>query len=227
MLHVELVAAAAAAGKHVFCEKPVGGTPEDVVAAIGATTSAGVVNGVGYNYRWAPLVQYAPQLIADGTLGEITHYRGRFFSMYGSDPLGLLSWRFLARRGRLRRIRGPAEPLGRPGALAARRRSPAWSGPDGDRSSPTVRCRPGRPATTGGAGPDDPTGDGHQRGLRGDALRVRLRASPARSRPAARSSGPRARTPSRSTARRARWRWNLEQLNELQVYVAADDAHTG
>jgi predicted dehydrogenase len=40
-------------------------------------------------------VQYARQLIADGTLGEITNYRGRFFSMYGADPLGVLSWRFL------------------------------------------------------------------------------------------------------------------------------------
>ena len=54
-----------------------------------------MISGVGYNYRWAPLVQYARRLIADGRLGEITNYRGRFFSMYGSDPLGVLSWRFL------------------------------------------------------------------------------------------------------------------------------------
>ena len=52
------------------------------------------ITGVGYNYRWAPLVQYAKNLIADGTLGEITNYNGRFFTMYGSDPMGLLSWRF-------------------------------------------------------------------------------------------------------------------------------------
>jgi predicted dehydrogenase len=94
MMHVELVEAAAAAGKAVFCEKPVGGRPEDVVRARAAGTAAGVLTGVGYNYRWAPLVRHARHLIADGTLGEITHYRGRFFSMYGSDPLGLLSWRF-------------------------------------------------------------------------------------------------------------------------------------
>jgi predicted dehydrogenase len=49
---------------------------------------------VGYNYRWAPLVRYTAELIAGGELGEITNYRGRFFSMYGADPLGLLSWRF-------------------------------------------------------------------------------------------------------------------------------------
>src|SRR6185436_13603413 len=91
MLHLELVEAAAAAGKHVFCEKPVGGTPPQTVRAEKAARD--VITGVGYNYRFAPLVQYAKQLIADGVLGEITNYRGRFFSMYGSDPLGVLSWR--------------------------------------------------------------------------------------------------------------------------------------
>ena len=95
MMHVELVEAAAAAGKDVFCEKPVGGTPEQTVRAERAARRAGVISGVGHNFRWAPLVQRAAQLIESGELGEITNYRGRFFSMYGSDPLGLLSWRFL------------------------------------------------------------------------------------------------------------------------------------
>jgi predicted dehydrogenase len=94
MLHGELVAAVAGAGKAVFCEKPVGGTPAHVRHAAAATRAAGVISGVGYNYRWAPLVQYARELIADGELGEITNYRGRFFSMYGADPLGANSWRF-------------------------------------------------------------------------------------------------------------------------------------
>jgi predicted dehydrogenase len=94
MLHGEVVAAVAAAGKAVFCEKPVGGTPAHVARAASAAQSAGVISGVGYNYRWAPLVRYARELIADGDLGEITNYRGRFFSMYGSDPLGVNSWRF-------------------------------------------------------------------------------------------------------------------------------------
>jgi predicted dehydrogenase len=94
MLHGELVAAVAAAGKAVFCEKPVGGTPEHVLRAATAARDAGVISGVGYNYRWAPLVQYTRELIATGELGTITNYRGRFFSMYGSDPLGVNSWRF-------------------------------------------------------------------------------------------------------------------------------------
>ncbi|MEL7155447.1 MAG: Gfo/Idh/MocA family oxidoreductase [Actinomycetota bacterium] len=94
MLHEELCVAAAAAGKHIFCEKPVGGTPEQTARVELAARRAGVITGVGYNYRWAPLVQYAKTLIDDGVLGTITNYRGRFFSMYGADPLGLLSWRF-------------------------------------------------------------------------------------------------------------------------------------
>ncbi len=94
MLHEELCVAAAAAGKHVFCEKPVGGTPDQTARVEKAARDAGVITGVGYNYRWAPLVMYARELIESGVLGDITNYRGRFFSMYGSDPMGLLSWRF-------------------------------------------------------------------------------------------------------------------------------------
>jgi predicted dehydrogenase len=94
-LHRELVEAAAAAGKHIACEKPVGISPEDTAAIEAAGRHAGVVTGCGYNYRWAPLVQYTHQLIEGGRLGDLTHYRGRFFSMYGRDRLGLLSWRFL------------------------------------------------------------------------------------------------------------------------------------
>src|SRR5439155_7237613 len=99
MLHVEIVEAACAAGRHVFCEKPVGGTPAQTAAAAAAARRAGVVTGVGYNYRFAPLVQHARALIGEGRLGDITAYRGRFFSMYGSDPLGVLSWRFLQDEG--------------------------------------------------------------------------------------------------------------------------------
>ena len=56
---------------------------------------------VGFNYRWAPMVQYAKQLIDEGRLGTLTHYRGRFFSMYGSNPYGLLTWRFQYEQGGL------------------------------------------------------------------------------------------------------------------------------
>lgn len=94
-LHREIAEAAAAAGKAIFCEKPVGLTPEATAAMEHAARKAGVITGCGYNYRWAPLVQYTKQLVDQGRFGELTHYRGRFFTMYGRDRLGLLSWRFL------------------------------------------------------------------------------------------------------------------------------------
>jgi predicted dehydrogenase len=95
MLHEDVATAAAEAGKAVFCEKPVGGTPDQTVRIDAAARRAGVITGVGYNYRWAPLVRHAKHLIDSGALGQITNYRGRFFSVYGADPMGLLSWRFL------------------------------------------------------------------------------------------------------------------------------------
>ena len=93
-LHLEMVRAATAAGKHVFCEKPVGRTPEESIECERLAREAGVQSFTGFNYRWAPMVQYARQLIAEGRIGSLTHYRGRFFSMYGSNPMGLLTWRF-------------------------------------------------------------------------------------------------------------------------------------
>ncbi len=93
-LHVEIVEAAAAAGVHIFCEKPVGRSPQETAQIESIARKAGLLSFVGFNYRWAPLVIHAKKLISNGALGELTQYRGRFFSMYGSDPLSLLSWRF-------------------------------------------------------------------------------------------------------------------------------------
>ena len=94
-MHQEIVEAAAAAGKDIFCEKPVGIEPAATAAIEAAARKSSVITGCGYNYRWAPMVQYAKQLILDGRFGELTHYRGRFFTMYGRERLGLLTWRFL------------------------------------------------------------------------------------------------------------------------------------
>lgn len=93
-LHLEIIESAAAAGKHIFCEKPVGRCLDETARAEAAARAAGVVTGVGYNYRWAPMVQHCAQLIADGALGGIRHFHGRFFTMYGSHPLSRLTWRF-------------------------------------------------------------------------------------------------------------------------------------
>jgi predicted dehydrogenase len=92
--HREICEAAAANGKHVFCEKPVGRNGEDTATIERTTREAGLVSGVGYNYRHVPVVGQIRSLIASGRLGEITHYRGNFLVGYGSDPEGALSWRF-------------------------------------------------------------------------------------------------------------------------------------
>ncbi len=93
-VHLEIVRAAAKAGKHIFCEKPVGCFPEETAEIEQLARGAGVLTGVGYNYRWAPVVQHARRLVRDGRLGRLTHYRGRFLVGYGSNPHGVLSWRF-------------------------------------------------------------------------------------------------------------------------------------
>jgi predicted dehydrogenase len=93
-LHLEMVRLATRAGKHVFCEKPVGVSTGETAAIARLAREAGVLSFVGYNYRWAPVVQYARRLIESGKLGSLTHYRGRFLVDYGSNPDGVLSWRF-------------------------------------------------------------------------------------------------------------------------------------
>ena len=93
-LHKEMVEAVTAAGKHVFCEKPVGRGPQETAAIERMAREAGVMSFVGFNYRWAPMVQHCKNLIDAGKIGGLTHYRGRFFTMYGSNPYGMLTWRF-------------------------------------------------------------------------------------------------------------------------------------
>lgn len=93
-LHREMVQAVTSAGKHVFCEKPVGRNPHETAEIEKLAREAGVMSFVGFNYRWAPMAQHCKNLIAGGKLGNLTHYRGRFFTMYGSNPHGMLTWRF-------------------------------------------------------------------------------------------------------------------------------------
>ena len=98
-MHLEVNRAIAQAGKHILCEKPVGRFPEETLDSYRVAKEAGVMTLVGYNYRWAPLVQYAQQLIQAGELGTITHYHGRFLNGYAGNPNGFLSWRFLGEQG--------------------------------------------------------------------------------------------------------------------------------
>jgi predicted dehydrogenase len=93
-MHREMAVSAALAGKHFWGEKPLGRFPAETAEIAAAVAAAGICTTVGFNYRHAPVVQHARNLIAGGELGEITHYRGFFLSDYASHPLGALSWRF-------------------------------------------------------------------------------------------------------------------------------------
>ena len=98
-LHREIGVAMAEAGKHIWIEKPVGLTAEDARAVAGAVTKAGVRGTVGFNYRNAPAVSAARELIASGEIGTVTHVRIRLFSDYAAHPEGALTWRYERERG--------------------------------------------------------------------------------------------------------------------------------
>jgi predicted dehydrogenase len=76
--HAEIAIAAAKAGKMVMCEKPLGRNPAEAKAMVEAVEAAKVANMVWYNYRRVPAVTLAKQLIDEGKLGKIFHYRAKF-----------------------------------------------------------------------------------------------------------------------------------------------------
>ncbi|MEU7319352.1 Gfo/Idh/MocA family oxidoreductase [Streptomyces griseoviridis] len=98
-LHREIGVAVAEAGKHLWIEKPVGLDLADARAVADAVARAGVRGAVGFNYRNAPAVERARELIAGGGIGTVTHVRVRLFSDYAAHPEGALSWRFERERG--------------------------------------------------------------------------------------------------------------------------------
>ncbi|MFD9327062.1 Gfo/Idh/MocA family protein [Streptomyces sp. NPDC060065] len=98
-LHREIGVAMAEAGKHIWIEKPVGLTAADAGAVADAVAKAGVQGTVGFNYRNAPAVEAARELIASGELGAVTHVRVRLFSDYAAHPEGALTWRYERERG--------------------------------------------------------------------------------------------------------------------------------
>jgi predicted dehydrogenase len=77
-VHAEIAIAAAEAGKMVACEKPLAMNPEQGERMVAAVEKAGVPNMIWYNYRRVPAVTLARQLIDEGRLGRIFHYRAKF-----------------------------------------------------------------------------------------------------------------------------------------------------
>ncbi|MFE1860372.1 Gfo/Idh/MocA family protein [Streptomyces anandii] len=98
-LHREIGVALAEAGKHLWIEKPVGLTADDARAVADAAAKTGVAGTVGFNYRSAPAVAAAREMVAAGEIGAVTHVRIRLLSDYAAHPDGALTWRYERERG--------------------------------------------------------------------------------------------------------------------------------
>jgi predicted dehydrogenase len=94
--HAEVAIAALQAGKHVLCEKPLANSvteARDMVAAAETASAAGVRSMVGFNYRRVPAAAFARQLISEGKLGDIRHVRAVYLQDWILDPEFPLVWR--------------------------------------------------------------------------------------------------------------------------------------
>jgi predicted dehydrogenase len=91
--HAEPCIAAARAGKHILCEKPLARTAGEAAKMLEAVEKAGVVHMVGYNYRFVPAIRLARELIETGQLGEIYHFRAVYLQEWIIDPNFPFIWR--------------------------------------------------------------------------------------------------------------------------------------
>ena len=103
-LHREMTLAAIAAGKHVYCEKPLAPTAAEAGEMALAAEKAGVATQVGFNYLKNPMVRLARDLVAAGEIGEVRSFRGVHAEDFMSDASVPWTWRL--------------DPAGGGGALA-------------------------------------------------------------------------------------------------------------
>ena len=92
-LHAEPCIAAAEAGKHILCEKPMARSREEAQAMLNAVKKTGVKHMVSFNYRFVPAIRQAYELIKSGDLGEIYHFRAVYLQEWIADPNFPLVWR--------------------------------------------------------------------------------------------------------------------------------------
>jgi predicted dehydrogenase len=91
-LHAEPTIAAAEAGKHVICEKPLGRDAAESYDTWQRVEAAGVKHMCAFNYRFVPAVRLARELIASAALGEIHHFRAAYLQEWGQAEIA--AWRF-------------------------------------------------------------------------------------------------------------------------------------
>ena len=92
--HLEIAVAAAEAGKHIFCEKPIARNVEEAEKMYSAVKKAGVKNMLAFNYRRTPAVLLAKEIIEKNEIGKILNFRGTYLQDWSASPDSPLSWRF-------------------------------------------------------------------------------------------------------------------------------------
>ena len=93
VMHEEIILEAAAAGKHIFCEKPLAMNVEQGKRILAAVEKAGVKHQLNFNFRFYPALSRARQLIDSGFLGRVFSFRGCFYRSSYINPDKPLSWR--------------------------------------------------------------------------------------------------------------------------------------
>ncbi len=91
-LHAEIAVAAAANGKHIFCEKPIAIDSAEARAMLSAAQAAGVTHYLNHNYRRVPAVALARRLIDEGFVGQVYHWRSAYLQDWIVDPAFPLTW---------------------------------------------------------------------------------------------------------------------------------------
>ncbi|WP_066195517.1 Gfo/Idh/MocA family protein [Gracilibacillus timonensis] len=91
--HLEIALAAIEAGKHLIIEKPLSMNAADAKRMYQATKKSGVKHMICHNYRFAPAIQFAKQLIDQGKIGRVFHYRANYLQDFIIDPDFPLVWR--------------------------------------------------------------------------------------------------------------------------------------
>ncbi|MFB0636138.1 Gfo/Idh/MocA family protein [Bacillus rugosus] len=93
-LHAEISIAAAKAGKHILCEKPLARTSQEARLMLEAVEEAGVHHMVAFNFRKTPAVYLAKKFIDEGRIGKVLSFQGTYFQEDLVNPSVPLSWRF-------------------------------------------------------------------------------------------------------------------------------------
>jgi predicted dehydrogenase len=93
-IHRDVAVAVAEAGHHLWIEKPAGRNAGETAEIAEAVRAAGVQSAAGFNYRNAPAVELARELVAEGRLGRVTTVTIRLLADYAAHPEGALTWRF-------------------------------------------------------------------------------------------------------------------------------------